>query len=142
MDNVQSNLEKCLIEHEGLKHYVYIDTMGISTIGIGRNVSSSGPGLSTDECLYLLRNDIYRCDHLLQSYTWYKALDHVRQEVLIEMVFNIGLAGLLQFKRTLSAIETKQYDQAADDILQSKWAKQVGSERACNIAKRLRTGQY
>ena len=140
--SVPQNLEQCLIEHEGLKNYAYTDTTGNITIGIGRNISHTGPGLSNDECLSLLRNDIDRVTKQLSAYSWFKNQDKVRQDVLIELAFNLGLAGLLTFKKTLVDIESKNYKTAADDLMQSKWAKQVGINRVTNICKRLITGSY
>jgi len=137
-----TSLEEALINHEGLKNYVYVDTTNHYTIGIGRNVSPGGPGLSNDECVYLLRNDISRIKNLIKGYSWYINQDPVRQEALIELTFNMGLNGLLTFKLMLSEIEKKDYINAAKELLDSKWAKQVGPNRSTNIANRIRTGTY
>jgi lysozyme len=121
---------------------VYIDTLGVATIGIGRNITSSGPGLSDDECLYLLRNDITRCRNQLERFKWYTELDEVRKDAIVELVFNLGLAGFLNFKNTIKFIEQKNFEEASKNLLKSKWAKQVREKRSKNIAHRLRTGQY
>ena len=137
-----TQLETCLINHEGLEHHVYVDSLGFSTIGIGRNISHTGPGLSTDECLYLLRNDIQRVTSEITDYGWFKSQDSVRREVLIELAFNMGVNGLLEFKETLNLIQNKKYSQACAALQDSKWSHQVGKERVENICKRLETGNY
>lgn len=136
------DLEKIIITHEGKKNHVYNDSLGIPTIGIGRNISPSGPGLSDDECLYLLRNDIERCRKSLQPYEWYNKQDQVRKDAIVELVFNLGFAGFLKFKNTINMLACKNYISAAKALLNSKWAKQVGPNRSNNIADRIRTGRY
>lgn len=137
-----SRLEEELINHEGIKHYAYLDTTNNWTIGIGRNISVSGPGISTEECIYMLRNDISRCRKELSKIPWYETLDTVRQEFLIELCFNIGYTGVLQFKQMLINMQMKDFVKAAKELLDSKWATQVGENRANNMANRLRTGNY
>jgi lysozyme len=134
-----SNLEESLLAHEGLKLTPYTDTRGVLTVGVGRNLQV---GLSKDEALFLMRNDISRCRKELASYLFFKHLDPVRQDVLIELCFNLGLAGLLKFKKMLDAIQSKSYSIAANELLDSLWAKQVGQTRSKNLANRLKTGQY
>lgn len=135
-------LEKCLVNNEGLKHYVYLDTLGNFTIGVGRNISPSGPGLSTQECMSMLHNDILQCISDLSKYDWYLSQDSVRQGALIELRFAMGMAGLLTFKNLIQSMESKNYRDAAEDLITSKWAKQVGENRTTNICNRLRTGTY
>lgn len=136
-----NELESIIKKHEGLKNYVYFDSVGVATIGCGRNISPSGPGLSDDECLYLLRNDIKRCRESLEKYTWYIKQDQVRKDAIVELVFNLGLSGFLKFKNTINMLACKDYISAAKALLNSKWAKQVHG-RANNIADRIRTGRY
>ena len=64
-------LEEKIVQHEGIRKFVYTDTMGFSTVGIGRNISETGEGLSVDECFYLLRNDIDRCAKELSNLQWF-----------------------------------------------------------------------
>jgi len=63
----------------------------------------------------------------------------VRQRVLLDMAFNLGISGLLKFKRTLKAIRAKQYEKAAEMMLDSRWATQVG-QRAKRLSKMMATG--
>lgn len=127
---------------EGMVLHAYTDSLGFITIGIGRLIDERrGGGISEDEAEYLLRNDIARVVKNLDFYLpWWKLLSEPRQRVLANMCFNLGIAGLLTFKRTLAAVKEGRYSDAADGMLQSKWAKQVGN-RAKRLAEVMRTGQ-
>ena len=137
MDDKLLNLIKL---HEGIKLFPYIDTVGKTTIGVGRNLTDVG--ISNDEAIMLLNNDINKAEIELAHFTWFTQLDTVRQGVLIELCFNIGLTSLLKFTQTLQAIQSKDYDAAAMHMLNSKWASQVGTGRSENMANRLKTGSY
>lgn len=134
----RDNLRRQLIIDEGVKKKVYKDSVGILTIGVGRNLQDKG--LSEKEIAFLLDNDIEEVEaELNKNLPWYKDLDPVRQEVLCNMCFNLGWPRLALFKVTLHLIETKQYSAAATAMLQSKWAGQVGN-RAKRLAEKMRTG--
>lgn len=139
---MHENLINTLVEHEGIRRFVYNDSLGNPTIGIGRCISEKGSGLTFDECFYLLRNDIEEANRTLQIYSWYKAMDDVRKEVMIELVFNLGIGNLLKFKKALRALEDKNYSQAAKEFKNSLWANQVGPKRVNNICNRLVSGRY
>lgn len=129
--------------HEGERRQPYRDTVGKLTIGIGRNLDDKG--LRRDEIEYLLNNDIADARADLDRYLpWWRGLDPVRQRVLIDMSFNMGIGapnrgGLLSFVNTLSNIRQGRYAEAADMMLASKWAQQVG-RRAVRLATMMRTG--
>ena len=129
--------------HEGERRKAYRDTVGKLTIGIGRNLDDKG--LRRDEIEYLLANDIADARADLDRYLpWWRGLDPVRQRVLIDMAFNMGMGspgkgGLLSFVNTLSNIRQGRYAEAADMMLASKWAAQVG-RRAVRLATMMRTG--
>lgn len=131
-------IEEQLILHEGLRLKPYKCPAGYLTIGVGRNLETKG--ISREEALFLLRNDIKEIERALSKYDWYMKLDPIRQKVLIDMCFNLGLAGLLQFRRMITALISGDYETAADEMLASKWAKQVGA-RAQRLARMMRTGQ-
>lgn len=134
-----SKLKDQLARHEGVRHKVYKDTVGKLTIGIGRNLTDVG--LSHAEIDLLFDNDIERTIagvRQVPAFIWLEG-DDVRQRVLINMAFNLGLGGLLGFKETLLAIERGDYGAAADRMLLSKWADQVGS-RAHELATMMRSG--
>jgi lysozyme len=98
-------------------------------------------GLSDDEIDYLLMNDLKRVEIDLDKHLpWWSQLDTVRQRVLIDMCFNLGIKGLLGFKNTLAYVKAGQYKQAKTNMLKSKWASQVG-KRAQRLAAMMETGK-
>lgn len=126
--------------HEGLRLKPYKDTVGKLTLGIGRNLEDKG--ISEQEALVMLNNDVdYFYSQLNKKLTWFKALDDARQNVLVNMAFNMGVSGLLSFKMTLKLIEYGDYDNAATEMLNSVWAYQVG-QRAIELSKQMATGEY
>lgn len=129
-----------LTRDEGLKLKPYIDTVGKLTIGIGRNLTDKG--ISEDEANYLLANDVKEVeDGLKAALPWFSGLDDARQGVLINMGFNLGLAGLLQFHNALHWMEASDWGSAAQEILSSRWATQVGA-RAQRLAEQLQSGTW
>jgi lysozyme len=139
-----SKLEEMLKVHEGVRRFAYRCTSNAITIGIGRNIdpNKGGMGLSDDEVMYLLRNDIKRVyDELDSSYKWFAELDDVRQDVLQDMCFNMGLPSFEKFRKMLAAVELEQWDRAAEEMLNSRWAEQVKG-RSIKLANMMRTGAY
>lgn len=132
-----------LIDHEGKRKSAYKDSLGWWSIGIGRLIDArKKAGLSQEEMIYLLKNDIETARKPLEKLEWFNKLDKVRQEVFIELCFNMGYDNLMKFKRTIGAVKEGKYEVAAEYLLESLWARQVKSRRANNVAKRLRTGRY
>lgn len=132
-------LQETLIRHEGLRLKPYRCPSGKLTIGVGRNLDDVG--ISKDEAMTLLANDIMRCmaiGHSIFGENWLM-LDEVRQEVIINMIFNLGEAGFRNFKKTIDYIRMGQYDKAGDEMLASKWAQQV-PKRAYELALAMKTG--
>lgn len=140
MDKKQ--LTKELRRDEGVVPFAYQDHLGYWTIGVGRLIDKrKGGGLSDAEIDFLLSNDIDRFEkQLIDALPWYGRLDEVRQRVLVNMAFNLGIGGLLGFKNTLAMIERGDYAGAAKGMLASKWAGQVG-ERAKRLATMMETGK-
>tara|TARA_R100001377_G_scaffold56796_1_gene33808 strand:+ start:304 stop:726 length:423 start_codon:yes stop_codon:yes gene_type:complete len=132
-----------LRKHEGVETHAYKCTADKITIGVGRNIDKGGGiGLSDDEIDYLLSNDIKRVSsELIRAFPWYSELDEVRKDALTDLCFNVGLSRLMGFKKALAAMATEDYEIAADEFLDSRWAKQVGS-RAFTITEMIRTGDY
>ena len=90
----------------------------------------------------MLNNDVdYFHDKIKKEINWFWALDDVRQNVLVNMAFNLGVSGLLTFKNTLRLISFSRYEEAAEEMLNSKWARQVGY-RAEELAEQMRTGEF
>lgn len=133
-------LKRAIILHEGMKLKPYKDTVGKLTIGIGRNLDDCG--ISEDEALSMLDHDLTRCQLELLQYKWYSELDEVRKGVLIELVFNMGLTKVLMFKNMISFLSIKDYENAAKELLDSAWSKQVGFNRSKNLSDRLKLGRY
>lgn len=131
-----------LVLSEGLRLMPYRDTVGKLTIGVGRNLDDVG--ISESEAYYLLDNDITKVIRLLDAHLpWWRDLDEVRQRVLAEMAFNMGVGntnrGLLSFRNTLRAVEGGRWNDAAVGMISSLWAAQVGN-RARRLATMMRTG--
>ncbi len=139
----QNDLEliKELRRDEGVIPHAYQDSLGYWTIGVGRLIDKRKGGRLTDEEIdYLLMNDIKECvEDLDKNLPWWRSLSDVRRRVLVNMRFNLGMAGLLGFKNTLKFIETGDYKRAADNMLLSKWAKQVG-QRSNRLAAMMEKG--
>lgn len=134
------NLREQLVKHEGVKLKPYKDTLGILTIGCGRNLDDVG--ISQDEAMTLLDHDI---DHaradLARAFPWTNDLDPVRRDALTNMAFNMGLGRLRGFMKMLAALETGDWKEAASQATESRWAVQVG-DRAKELAKQFLTGEY
>jgi lysozyme len=119
------DIKEMLIKHEGLKLFVYNDSVGIPTIGVGRNLKDRG--ITKEEALYLLDNDIKDfTTKLTKALPWFETLPQDAKTVLIDMGFNLGIGGLLGFKQTLALIQKGDYKGASLSMLKSKWADQVG----------------
>lgn len=130
-------LKIMLLKHEGKRNLPYTDTVGKLTIGVGRNLTDVG--LSDDEITLMLDNDINRVfRELTSNVACFGSLDDTRQHVLMDMCF-MGIEKLLKFTKMLAAIEQRDFDRAADEMLNSLWAKQVG-DRATELAALMRAG--
>lgn len=127
-----------LIDHEGWKKFLYQDSVGKWTIGVGYNIQDRG--LPDNFINLMLNNDIeFFYNELYNRYFWFKELNEARQLALVDMAF-MGLKRFAEFARMISALRLHNYDIAADEMLNSKWAKQVG-QRAYDLAKIMRTGE-
>lgn len=134
-----AKLVKQLVLHEGKRNKPYRDTVGKLTIGIGRNLDDRG--LTDDECYELLNNDIRSCAMDLDgALPWWRDMDEVRQRVLLDLCFNLGLTKLLKFKNTLAAMEAGDYAGAAKGLRASKWASQVKT-RADRLIAMMTSGE-
>lgn len=136
-----SKLSDQLRIHEGVRSHFYRCTSGLATIGVGRCIEEGSLGLSDDEIDYLLENDIKRCKQELITFSWFIDLDSVRQDAMINLCFNLGFSRLSLFTNALAAMAEANYDRAAMEFLDSKWARQVG-KRSEDVAHMIRTGEY
>jgi len=137
------NIERLLRLHEGFVSAAYQDSRGYWTIGIGRLIDARrGGGITEDEALYLLRNDMQRTtEDLYTRMSWLHNLSEIRQAAIIDMAYNLGVAGLSEFKRMLSALQDADYERAADEARRSQWAEQVGI-RAEDIDEMIRHDRW
>jgi lysozyme len=121
--------------------HAYQDSLGFWTIGCGRLIDArKGGGISKTESDYLLANDIaVKSDELFAALSWARSLDEVRCRALMNMVFQMGVPDLLQFKNTIALLQSKRFAEAADEMLRSVWAQQTPA-RAKRISDMIRTG--
>lgn len=132
-------LERQLIRHEGLELMPYTDTVGKRTIGVGHNLDDNG--ITEEAAMLLLRQDIAaHTAELERAFPVVANLDDARRQALINMAFNMGIPILSRFVGMWSAIEAGDYQAAADEMLDSKWARQVKG-RAVELAGIMRTGE-
>ena len=142
----RDELVKMIALHEGLRLQVYQDHLGIDTIGIGRNLEDRGItdgelsfinktmeevyeiGLTEEEAYYLCMNDIAIVEKELQM-------------VLVDMSFNMGVPRLMKFKNMWAAIETEDYSLACEEMIDSRWANQVGN-RAMKLSLAMKNGEW
>jgi len=122
--------------HEGVETKPYYCPAGKLTIGVGRNLESIG--ITEDEAEYLLDNDINRVVEELDQNVPLQDISSNRMAALIDMCFNIGLTSFLKFKKMLAALDNQDYELAAEEMLDSDWAEQVG-KRAITLSEILRT---
>jgi len=136
-------LSKQLRQEEGEVLHAYKDHMGFLTIGVGRLIDQKkGGGITKEESAYLLANDIKKVvSQLERALPWFNQLNDARKAVLCQMCFQMGLAGLLDFKNTLKAIQNGEWAKAASGMQQSLWAKQTPA-RAKRLADQMLTGNW
>lgn len=141
--------------HEGYRAHSYRCTAGKLTIGYGYNLSVNPLKLSSLELYHaqlvgmgeheaerLLKLMIAKItDQLEEAMPVINRLDTVRQDILINMAYNMGLVGLLKFKKMITALEKKDYQKASIEMLNSKWSSDVGN-RAQELATQMMTGAY
>lgn len=123
---------------EGFRADLYPDSGGWA-IGYGRNLTYRP--LTKDEADYLLQSDVIDCTRQLQlRLAWFTDLDTVRQEVLVEMAYNLGIGGLMKFKRMLAAAQSGDYTRAALEIADSEAARTL-PKRYADLSRMMRTGE-
>lgn len=152
-------LEAELTRDEGKRLKAYKDSKGLWSIGIGRNLDGVGTapltrtkadviahGINEAECDQFFDYDVNRTERDLdRGISWWRSLDPVRQRVMLNMCFNMGWGegtphGLHTFVNTLAMIQRGEYSRAADGMLKSKWATEVGM-RAQRLANMMRNGK-
>lgn len=133
------NLADQLRRDEGVRLSPYVDTVGKVTIGVGRNLTDVG--ISNDEANDMLENDIRKAVASCNGLPWFNTMDYPRQAAILNMCFNLGFTGLLHFTHMLAALQKGDWETAAQEMLNSAWASQVG-DRAKRLAEQIRTGVW
>ena len=111
--------------HEGFRNFPYKDTVGKLTIGFGRNLDDIG--ISEGEAQILLVNDINNAiEDLAKILPTAATYGDNRFDALVDMVFNLGLTKFKGFKKMIAALHDSNFKKAAEDMRDSKWAKQLG----------------
>ena len=134
------DFEDRIKKHEGLSLRVYKDTKGIPTIGYGHNLTL---GIPKEIAEFLFQLDLKQAyeDYIFKfpaEYKQYLIYDNVRQSVIIELIFNMGLHSLLTFKKMLSALKEGDFRKAKLELLDSKYHRDVGArcEKLANLLER------
>ena len=133
-------LKEMLIRHEGNEQYPYTDSVGKLTIGVGRNLTDRG--LSVQERMYLLHNDIELAIEEVRKWIGdnkYYSLCDARKMVLCDMMFNLGWTKMQGFKKLHAAVLEGDYDKAADEMKDSRWYQQTG-HRAWELCQVMKKG--
>lgn len=131
-----------LVEDEGEILHAYPDHLGFITIGVGRLIDpKKGGGISREESRYLLANDIRKWMAIAGQWDWFDSLDWARQGVIVCLLHQMGVRGVSNFRKMLDAISRKDYEAAADEMLDSAWHKQT-PQRCELMATIMRTGQW
>lgn len=144
------NIYEQLIRDEGRIPHAYQDHKGYWTIGVGHLIDKRRGGKLPDHIIFeLLQLDVAEKRHSVSIYLpWVDALDEVRAAVIVNMCFMLGIGGLLEFKRTLKAIQEGRYKDAAEHLLDSEMAreqKQLAGDRETRcerLARQLISGQW
>lgn len=133
---------RALKRHEGLRLHVYQDHLGYWTIGYGRMVDARrGGGITEEEAEHLLENDVGRVEQSLDNQIpWWREQPEAVQDALVNMAFQMGVAGLMGFRQTLELIRNGAYDRAAEEALNSRWARQTPA-RAREVADWIRSAE-
>ncbi len=125
---------------EGRRPLVYYDSVGKITGGVGRNLTDRP--FFDDEIALMLKNDIDLVEKDLdRRLPWWREMSEARQNALANMCFNLGISRLMLFVKALDHMRAGRYDAAAREMLNSKWAKQVGA-RAVRLAILMRKGEF
>lgn len=137
------NLERLradLTKDEDRRTKPYRDSVGKLTIGIGHNLDDCGLSDAIIGAIFA-EDEANASRDLFTALPWAAKLNDVRQNVLLNMCFNMGIHKLLEFKLTLAYIQGAHYEMAAQEMLNSQWAKQVG-DRAKRLSAEMRTGEF
>lgn len=125
--------------HEGFRRHPYYCTAKKFTIGYGRNLDDVG--ITEEEAGELLKNDITECQAGVNKNISVDLCNPARVGVLVNMAYNLGLKGLMAFSKMIAKVEKGDFNGAAEEMLDSRWAQQVPN-RAQSLALQMQTGEW
>lgn len=132
-----ARVRETLIKHEGLRLDLYKDSLGIYTIGVGHNIQERG--ITAAVAKLMLDEDIDEAvKDLRRNISFFDTLPQAIKEALVNLCFNMGIPRLMQFRKTLAFLRDGKYEKAANELLDSRYATQVGY-RAIEIAAMIRS---
>ena len=150
-----TNLAEQLARDEGKKSSAYQDGLGYWTIGIGTCIDArKGCGLTDEEILYLFENRMRANEaELAKTFPWTAQLDEVRRGALLNMVYEMGIGGLGEFKQFLGFLQAalaaadpetraRNFQAASAAMLDSVWARQQSPARARRLSVQITTGVW
>lgn len=139
----RNRLRNQLIADEDNIPHAYQDSEGYWTIGVGHLVDErKGAGLDPDVIEHQLENDIDKVEmQVLHAFPWYQDLNDVRQEIILNMVFNLGLAGFKGFRKMINAVARHDFKAAQREMIDSKWYLQIKT-RGPRLANAFLTGEW
>ena len=137
MDRLLQSVKK----HEGYRNKVYLDTLGKRTVGVGHlcveDFWEDDKEYDEEFLMNILKDDLKNAiegaERLLKDCP---VLDDLAKEIIIEMVFQLGETGVSKFKNMIKALKIPDYQTAAIEMLDSKWAKQTPN-RAQNMSSEM-----
>lgn len=138
-----SKLKQQLKRDEGVIPHAYKDSEGHLTIGVGFLIDKEKGGFVPDFIIDLWLDYLIEQTRreLSNAFSWFRNLDKVRQDAITNMVYQLGLPNFRGFKKTIALLKAGAYSAAADEMLDSRWAKQT-PERAKRVSEQIRTGKY
>jgi lysozyme len=131
---------KLLALHEGYRQFPYRCTADKLTIGYGFNLDDVGLSVEESKAVLKMRVEKARA-FLTETLSWFRGLNSARQAVLVDMYFNLGWPRLSRFRNTLAALEREDWEDAAHEMMDSKWAEQVG-RRARRLSQMMLSGEW
>ena len=133
---IKDKVRELLIKQEGMVCHVYDDSLGYKTIGVGRCLDKNG--ISEDEALYLLNNDIQRVeDNLDKHWGVWRTFPEPARIICISMTFQLGITGFMGFRRTRALMEMGLWLKASEEMLDSLWAKTQTPSRALYNSRQI-----
>lgn len=131
------DLKKLIVKHEGERLDMYQCPAGKWTIGVGHNLEDNGISQAVSDLMF--QGDVAESISDAFRFPWFNELTENRRIVIVSMIFNMGLSRFSGFKKTISYIEAGDYASAAGEMLDSKWARQVG-HRAEELSQMMEEG--